>query len=194
MTDYGTPNITQIEGSTAGKRIRLMLVGAVIVLLIIAAYFFAGRTHPIASGDVDRVFLYSAHHEGTAPASAGTTVATKPEVEDNILVLAQVKLRNISDVPLTLVELEGWFTTADGEQRSVMAGEDDFKRVFLAYPALGAQKREPLLRGGKIMPGQEVSGEAIFHFPGTRQQWDARKAFNVTATFDRNPPLTMVAR
>ena len=193
MTYNATPNITQIEGSTAGKRIVLMLIGAVVVLILIAAYFFFGRTEPIAAGEVSQTFVFPVHHEGTVPTTAGTTVTTQAEVEDDILVLAQLKLRNVGKVPLTLVEVEGSFTTPNGEQNSAITGDEDFKRVFLAFPALAAQKRDPLLRGSKIAPGQEVSGEVIFHYPGTRQQWDERKSFNVTATFDRNPPLTIVS-
>jgi hypothetical protein len=109
MTEYGTPNITQLEGSKAGKRIALMGLGAVIVALVIAAYFFVGRNKPIAAGEVGQLFLYPVHHEGTVPTTVGTSVTTKPETEDNILVLTQVKLTNIGKFPLTLVELEGSF-------------------------------------------------------------------------------------
>jgi hypothetical protein len=191
MTDYGTPNITQLEESKAGNRIVLMLVGAVIVAIVIAAYFFIGRTKPLAAGEVSQVYLYPVHHEGTAPTTVGTTVTTKPEVEDNILVLAQVKLTNTSKNPLTLVELEGTFAGPDGEQASATVGQGDFQRVFQAYPNLADQKRTPLLRGTQIAPGETKEGEAIFHYPGTRDAWDKRKSFNVTATFNRNPPLTI---
>src|SRR6202035_386664 len=139
MTDYGTPNITQLEESKAGKRIVLMLVGAVIVALAIAVYFFIGQTKPLAAGEVRQVYLYPVHHEGTAPTTVGTTVTTKPEVEDNILVLAQVKLTNVSGTPLTLIELEGTFASPDGEQASATVGQEDFQRVFQAYPNLADQ-------------------------------------------------------
>jgi len=187
----GTPNITQLEESSAGKRIGLMLVGAVVVLIAIAVYFYIGRTKPIASGDVSQVFLYPVHHEGKLPVTVGTVVTTKPDVEDTILVLTQVKVTNIGKNPLTLVELEGAFTGPDGEERSDTVGEEDYRRVFLAYPDLAAQKRNPLMTGTKIAPGETVEGEAIFHYPGTRDAWDKRKSFSVVATFDRNPPLTI---
>lgn len=194
MSEYGTPNITQLEESKAGKRIVQMLVGAVIVLLLIAAYFFVGRTKPIAVGQVDQIYLYPVHHEGTRPTTIGTTVTTIPEVEDNVLVLAQVKLTNVGKYPLKVVELEGTFAGPDGEQRSATVGEEDFKRVFEAYSNLAAQKRTPLLRGTHLAPGESVEGEVIFHYPGTRDAWDKKKSFNVTATFDRNPPLIIAAR
>jgi hypothetical protein len=192
MSEPGTPNITQIEGSSAGKRIGLMLVGAVVVLIAIAVYFYIGRTKPIASGEVSQVFLYPVHHEGTVPTTVGTVVTTKPDIEDTILVLTQVKLTNVGTHPLTLVELEGAFTAPDGEQRSDTVGQEDYRRVFLAYPKLADQKRAGMFTGMKIAPGETVEGEAIFHYPGTRDAWDKRKTFNVVATFDRNPPLTIV--
>lgn len=194
MTEYGTPNITQLEESKAGRRIVQMLVGAVIVLLLIAAYFFIGRTKPIAAGDVDQVYLYPVHHEGTRPTTVGTMVTTTPEVEDNVLVLSQVKLMNVGKYPLRIVELEGTFAGPDGEQRSVTVGEEDFRRVFQAYPNLVDQKRTPLLRGTRLAPGESVEGEVIFHYPGTRDAWDKRKSFYVTTTFDRNPPLIITAK
>ena len=195
MSEPGTPNITQIEGSGAGKRIGLMGIGALVVLVAIAVYFFIGRTKPIASGEVSQVYLYPVHHEGTVPTTVGTVVTTKPEVEDSTLVLAQVKITNVGKYPLTLVELEGWFNAPDGgEERSDTVGPEDFRRVFLAYPQLAGQKRTPLFTGARMAPGEAVEGEAIFHYPGTRDAWDKRKAFNVVATFDRNPPLTVVVQ
>ena len=192
MSEPGTPNITQIEGSGAGKRILLMGIGALVVLVAIATYFYIGRTKPIASGEVSQVYLYPVHHEGTVPTTVGTVVTTKPDVEDSILVLAQVKITNVGKYTLTLVELEGSFTAPDGgDERSDTVGPEDYRRVFLAYPELSAQKRTPVLTGVRIAPGQSIEGEAIFHYPGTRDAWDKRKVFNVIATFDRNPPLTI---
>jgi hypothetical protein len=103
---------------------------------------------------------------------------------DQLLVLAVVQVRNQTDIPLFMQDISATLTTADGAQHeNVAASSSDFDRVFQAFPALASYRSQPFDRTATIAPGQSVQGLAIFNFPVSRQQWDARKSGNVVVSF-----------
>ena len=79
------------------------------------------------------------------------------------------------------------------EHRSLAANATDFNRVFVAYPQLVPLKQQPLLRDITIPAGETVEGQLIFNYPITKDQWDLRRSFDVTISFNHQKDLVLPA-
>jgi hypothetical protein len=75
--------------------------------------------------------------------------------------------------------------------QSLAASGEDYKKVFVAYPALAPQQKTPIQRDITLTPGQEVEGQMIFHFPISAKDWDARKQFDVVVGFIHQKNLVL---
>jgi hypothetical protein len=75
--------------------------------------------------------------------------------------------------------------------QSLAASGEDYRKVFIAYPALEAQKQTPMPRDLTMTPGQEVEGQMIFHYPITQKDWEGRKQFDVVVGFINQKNLVL---
>jgi hypothetical protein len=86
----------------------------------------------------------------------------------------------------------GDLETHDGDQqRSLAAGKSDFQSAFIAYPQLVSMKQDPLMRDITLQPGQSAEGLMIFHYPMTKDQWDARHSFAAVISFRHQKELSL---
>lgn len=176
----------------SGKRALLIVtVATILVVLAIGVYVYSGEKPPVAAGQIVKLDVTPIHTEtrvGTPGQGSGGGV----ETYDQLLVLADVKIRNQTNIPLFLHDMWGNLTPADGEeQRSLGAAKNDFQQVFLAYPQLMPFKQQPLQRDITLEPGQSVEGLVIFHYAMTKDQWDARHGFNAVISFLHQKDLVL---
>lgn len=168
------------------------ILGAILlVVACVGGYVWVNWTGPVHSGQVVSVAVYPIHRElSTGEGMGGLKGA--PNVYDETIVLADVKIKSTTKLPLFLHDMWGDLTLQDGtSQRDLAASGDDFQKVFLAYPALKAQEKNPVPRDLTLQPGQEVDGQMVFHYPVSKQQWDSRQSFTVTVEFLHQKPLVM---
>ncbi len=168
-----------------------VLAATFIVICCIGAYVWINNKGPVHAGEVVSVSAYPIHRElSTGSALGGVTGA--PDVYDEVIVIADVKIKSTTKLPLFLHDMYGDVTMADGTvERSVDASADDYKKVFVAYPALAPQQKTAVPRDITLTPGQQVEGQMVFHFPISEKDWEARKGFDVVVGFINQKDLVL---
>jgi hypothetical protein len=154
----------------------------VAVLLVIAVYVYVNRVPPTAEGELTAVSLYQPLPQSTADA-----VAVPVPRGNTLLLLVPVKVRNLSEKPLSVMDLSGVVRLGDTDYKSYAASTLDFDKVFRYYPDLDAYRRAALLPHSEIPPGGESQGLVIFNYALTEDQWNHASSFKVDVTFDTTP-------
>jgi hypothetical protein len=168
-----------------------LAIAAVVLTIAIAIFVHFIKRPPVAAGEVLKVDYYPVHTTSTGEAGAAGMQGTN-ETYDQLLILAKVRVRDQTNIPLFLEDISATVTMPDGSsQTNVAAGSTDAGRVFEAFPALDSLQSAPFDRDATVQPGQSTEGLAIFTFPLTRQQWDARKTANIVVSLIHQDDLVI---
>ena len=168
-----------------------VLAATIIVVCIIGGYVWYFNTGPVHAGQVTSISAYPIHRELSTGSGLGG-VNGGPNVFDEVIVIANVKIKSTTRLPLFLKDMWAEVTLPDGTvQQSLAASGEDYRKVFVAYPTLAAQQKTPMPRDITLTPGQEVEGQMIFHFPISEKDWDARKQFGVVVGFIHQKNLVL---
>jgi hypothetical protein len=165
------------------------LVAAVVVTAAIAGFIMYAHKPPIAAGEVTQVWAHGVHTLDNPIDANG--VQYKPETFDQVLVFANLRIRNQSDKPIVLRNMLTNATFDDGVHSSYTATAVDYDRIFIAYPELKGLHGQPLVRETVIQPGQVAAGMIVSSFHVTKAQWDAHKNLNYTVQFQYHPDITL---
>lgn len=179
------------RNETGNHPLLIVFVAVIVILGIIGGYVWATYTGPVHSGQIVSVTAYPIHRELSTGSGLGG-LSGGPNVYDEMIVIANVQIRSTTKLPLFLQDMLADITLASGEvQESRAANGSDAQKVFIAYPELAAQQKPAVPRGITMTPGQVVNGQLIFHFPITKQDWDSRKAFDITVQFINQKSLAL---
>ena len=180
------------EEMNSGKRaLLIVLVATVVVVVVIGAYVYVDEKPPVAVGQIVKLDVTPIHTEMRVGTGA-QGIQGGMDTYDQLLIVAQVQVRNQTNIPLFLHDMWSNLTTVNGEEeRSLAANKNDFQSVFIAYPQMAALKQEPLLRDITLQPGQSAQGLVIFHYPMTKDQWDARHKFEAVVSFMHQKNLVL---
>jgi hypothetical protein len=166
----------------------------VLVVLAIGAYVWINNKPPVHVGEVLSVNTYPIHRDlSTGQASGVRTegVLGHGDTYDEMIVLADVRIKNQTDIPLFLHDMWGVVNLPDGDQRSLAASQTDFTKVFVAYPDLRPLRKEPLQRDLTLAPGQQVEGMVVFNYQISKAEWDSRTGMDLTFTFTHQKALVL---
>jgi hypothetical protein len=167
---------------------------AAFVVVTVGAFLFWFAIHkpPIAVGDVTQVWAHEVHTINTPTDANG--VQSAGEQFDQVLVFAQLHVRNQSDQPIILRDLLTNATFEDGLHSSYAATALDFDRIFIAYPDLKSLHGKPLVRDTVIPAWQSVDGMLISSFHVSKEQWAAHKDLNFTLELKFHPDLILTPK
>lgn len=121
-------------------------------------------------------------------------VVGKDKVEDNLYVVANLRVDDPLHLPLFLKDFTATLTTADDQQITTSAAEEkDLSNIYTAFPALKPLTTAPLRRETLIAPGASAEGMVLLQFPITEQVWNHRKAavLNVDLYHEGAFPITI---
>lgn len=90
-----------------------------------------------------------------------TRVASAAPTETGTIVIADLDIENISDVPFIVAEVTMEVDGASG----LPIANSDAPRMFAAYPSLGPQRHETLKVKDRIPPQRKLSRMFAFQFP-----------------------------
>jgi hypothetical protein len=169
--------------------IRASVAAAVVVTVGIALYVVAGEKPPVATGEIEQVWVHPQHTETSGFDANGAAMPV--ETYDQIYVFAQVKLHNQSKQPLFLHSITTDATLDDGIHSSYAATASDYDRVFVAYPSMPVPHGNALSPQATINPGQTVEGTIVSAFRIPKAQWDARKSLDFTFAIQYQPNLKL---
>ena len=189
------PNLAQVDPPHPFRSaLKNIVIAAVAVSIAIGLYVWIGQRPPVAAGDILTMNLYPVHtliNNGGGGGDSG--MAGTAEYYDQLLILAKVKIRNQTDIPLFMQDISAAIKMPDGsEQVNVTASDKDMDRVFQAYPSLNYLRTASIPRDTTLTPGQSVQGLAIFNFPITKEQWDSLQTAKVVVSFMHQKNLEIV--
>jgi hypothetical protein len=187
------PNLAQVDPPHPFRSaFKTIVIAALVVSIALGLYVYLGQKPPVAAGEILTMKLYPVHAVINGGGPDG--MQGNAEYYDQLLILAKIKIRNQTDIPLFLQDLSATIKLPDGsEQVNVTVGDRDMERVFQAYPSLAYLRADPIRRDITMAPGDSVQGLTIFNFPITREQWDTLQSAKVVVSFmhQKNLELTL---
>jgi hypothetical protein len=163
--------------------LKVVAIATVLVLLAIAGYVYFNRVPLTAKGEITAVGIY----QPLPPLSTDASPVSAVPRGNGLLLLAPIKIRNLSEKPLAVMDLAGVIRIGDTDYKSYAASSLDFDKVFQYYPDLATYRQPELPRHAVIPPGAESEGLAVFNYALTEDQWKEASSFYVDVTFDTTP-------
>jgi hypothetical protein len=188
------PHLAQVDPPHPFRSaLKTIVIAAVAVSIAIGLYVWIEEKPPVAGGDILTMNLYPVHTLINNGGGGDTGMTGTAEYYDQLLILAKVKIRNQTDIPLFMLDISAAIKLPDGsEQVNVTASDKDMDRVFQAYPSLNYLRAASIPRDTTLSPGQSVQGLAIFNFPITKEQWDSLQTAKVVVSFMHQKNLEIV--
>jgi hypothetical protein len=170
------------------KQQRGMLIPIIVAIVILAAaggWFAKVYLHPevTATAGPLQTFEYTAQY-----ARGGGILVGENQSDVVTYVIADIALKDNTEVPLFLKTIDGTLTMEDGTVMTANALEKtDLPRLAAMFPAmqpkLDAVAPAPLLRESTIAPGATAHGYVIFAYNVPQDVWNKRKASDVSISF-----------
>ncbi len=170
-----------------------VVVALVVLGALVAGYLLLSRKPPTSSGAVTRLEIVPVHVQSSrslAPGQEGQ-VGGSEEIFDQVVVAVQLGIKNATDRPMYINDIEAKLATDQKEYSDEAAPAGDYERLFQAYPTLKQNAIPPFKSETKMAPGEKQDGMAIFSFPVTKDVWDKRKSFKVTVNIYDHAPLVL---
>lgn len=176
----------KLDGGNKQQRGMLVpIIFAVVLLAALGAWFAKVYLHPEVSPTAGKVqtFEYTAKYQ-----RGGGMLVGEDQSEVVTYVIADIALKDNTEVPLFLKTIDGSLTMEDGTVMTASAIEKaDLPRLAAMFPDMkskvDAVAPSPLLRESTIAPGATNHGYVIFAYNVPQAVWDKRQAANVTITF-----------
>jgi hypothetical protein len=150
---------------------------AFLILGIVLALVLRFTPHKTADLTITRTVVVPTH----TVFKSETIVVANQHSEDVLYVLTTLHIDDRLHLPLFLKDFNATLTTADGEQITTSAVEQqDLQNVYTSFPDLKPLATEPLLRETMINPGQSAEGMILLHFPVSKDVWDRRRSAVLT--------------
>jgi hypothetical protein len=187
------PHLAQVDPPHPFRSaLKTIVIAAIVVSIALGLYVYLGQKPPVAAGEILTMNLYPVHalvnNGGGAEGMPG-----QGEYYDQLLILAKIRIRNQTDIPLFLQDISATIKLPDGsEQVNVTASDKDMDRVFQAYPSLSYLRADSIRRDVTLTPGQSVQGLTIFNFPITKEQWDTLQSAKVVVSFMHQKNLELL--
>ena len=113
--------------------------------------------------------------------------------EDDLYVVANVRVINRLKVPLHLNDITVVLTAPDDTQTTAAAAnKEDLPNLYATFPALKPFVSDPILRGTVLQPAGETSGMVLFTFPITQAVWDQSKYAVISFDFINQTPVNVI--
>jgi hypothetical protein len=187
------PHLAQVDPPHPFRSaLKTIVIAAIVVSIALGLYVYLGQKPPVAAGEILTMNLYPVHaliNTGGGPEG----MQGQGEYYDQLLILAKIRIRNQTDIPLFMQDISATIKLPDGsEQVNVTAADKDMDRVFQAYPSLSYLRADSIRRDITLTPGQSVQGLTIFNFPITKEQWDTLQSAKVVVSFMHQKNLELL--
>jgi hypothetical protein len=183
--------VTDLKFSQSSNRnllapvlIAFLLLGIVIALVI--------RHNP--ANTIDLTITHTAVYPTHTVFKSNSLVVGSDKAEDDLYVLATLRIDNPLHLPIFLKDFTATLTTADDQEITTSAAEvNDLPNIYTSFPALKPLSSPPLRRETLIGPGASAEGMVLLHFPVTEDTWNHRKSaiLNVDLYHQGTFPITL---
>ncbi len=162
-----------------------------IIAAVIAGFYYFDTPPPASQGRVLSIDVFPIHNTSGGGVIAGG-ISGQPETFNEVMLLANVQVKNTAKVPIRIFDLDSYLYIPNSDTyEDGAASHRDFERVFLAYPQLKSKEAPPLRRDITLQPGQVVTGQLVYHYPITLQQWQARTKLHIVIVWKHQNNLVL---
>lgn len=172
-----------------------VVIGLIVTSIAMVLFYTRMRgVAAVASGSVVQLTIYPMHPV-VDPDMPGPGMPGAPLDQDQVIVFAEVQVKNLSHNPLEIFDLAATMKSQQLDpQRSLGASPVDVDRLFQAFPEIAHLRAPLLLRHVVIAPGQSATGQVVFNYPISKQEWNQRSGFQIKVSFENGPSLVLDAR
>jgi hypothetical protein len=162
---------------------------AIAVLVIAFGGIYLYMPHRVADFAVTHTAILPTHTVFKTPSKL---VGAQDEVQDDLYVLATVRVDDKLHDPLYISNLGGTLTLQDDTVVTNSAVQkSELDNMYITFPALKPLASAPLARESEIKPGDHAEGMVLLHFPVTEDDWKKRKSATVNIEFYHQGSFTV---
>lgn len=162
-----------------------------IIAAVIASFYYFDTPPPASQGRVLSMDVFPIHNTSGGGVIAGG-ISGQPETFNEVMILANVQVKNTAKVPIRIFDLDSYLYIPNADTyEDGAASHKDYERVFMAYPQLESKKAAPLRRDITLQPGQEVTGQLVYHYPISLEQWQARTKLHIVIIWKHQNNLVL---
>jgi hypothetical protein len=180
------------EASFSQPERRSYLIPVLIALFVVCgviAYVLEKIPRRTADLAITHIAVLPTH---TVLKSDSKVVGHKDEADDDLYVVANVRVDDRLHVPLLIKDITATLIAPDDTVRTTSAvDKSDLANLYAAFPALKPMASEPLLRESVIRTGDHAEGMVLLHFPIPEADWKQRKIATLTLDFYHQNSLTV---
>ena len=113
------PNLAQVDPPHPFRSaIKTVVIAAIVVSIALGLYVYLGQKPPVAAGEILTMKLYPVHAVINS-GGGGEGLQGANEYYDQLLILAKIKIRNQTDIPLFLQDVAATIKLPDGSEQSL---------------------------------------------------------------------------
>jgi hypothetical protein len=182
--------MAELSLSQPERRSYLLPVLIVLGLAGVAfALIYAYTPHRVAELSVTHTAILPTH---TVFQSNSIMVGARDQEQDDLYVVATVRVKDTLRLPVFIKDITGTLSTADGGQVTASAAQkNDLPSIYMSFPKLKPMVSAPLLRETGIEPGESAEGMVLLHFAVSQSTWDQRSSATITIDTYHQGPLTV---
>lgn len=185
------PSPSHSERGSALTATISIIVALLLIGLVVAGFYYFDTPPPASQGKILSLDVFPIHN-----VSGGGIIADgisgQPETFDEVILLANVAIKNTAKVPEHLFDLNSYLYMPDSTiYQNGASSHKDFDRLFMAYPQFKPKEGNPLRRDTVLAPGQQVTGQIVFHYPITLQQWKNRTKLHIIINWSHQDNLIL---
>ena len=177
-------NFSQAERSNPLKTI--LIATAALALAAAAVFYF--NPHDTAALTVSNTKVVGIRTNF----KSDSIVVGQEAGQDDLYVLTTLQVDDHLRLPISIDTITATVTSKDNAAATTSAvNAQDLPAVFGAFKQLKPLEAAPLLRETEIQPGKSASGQVVFHFPITKEMYDARKSAVITLELYHQKPISI---
>ncbi len=178
----------QLQLAPPPDRNRLIpkLLIAALVMIVVGVAVFLLNPRKTAEISVEKIDLFAPHTEFTALPSASHLIGARPTSEDDVYVVATLRITDKLRLPIFLATASATMTTAEGSTvEATVISPLDLPRLEETFPQLlpllSPPAAPPIRFEDAVEPGATRVGTVLLLFPQTSAQaWQTKKSATLT--------------
>ncbi|MES2392908.1 MAG: hypothetical protein V4555_14780 [Acidobacteriota bacterium] len=158
---------------------------AAAVLAVIAAAIYWVIPHKTAELTVTNVELFAPHTEFKAAPGAGHLIGAPGEVEDDLYVVATLRMTDKLRTPLFFDGMGATMVNNDAAYELTTVRPTDLPRLEESFPQIAKLAPKPFSEDD-LQPGETREGQVVVLVPSaTADQWKQKKSATLTVRLHR---------
>jgi hypothetical protein len=191
------PNLQIVSPEDENNPIPKILFAAAVMIVIGVAVFLL-NPRKTAELSVQKVDLFAPHTVMNAEAGGGQVIGAAPSSEDDLYVVATLKITDKLRLPIFVDSYAATLTTSSGAtlDATIVAGQllpkvgETFPQIL---PLVNPPAATPIKFDDAIQPGTTKVGSVVLLFPQASEKvWREKKSATLTLTLSHDAaPLTV---